>query len=180
LISIGIIALIVGIYAYQKMSGTTENIASVVDTSTSPPVQSQLPAAPSGMTYYTDTDLGFSFLYPEHFDAQRQDTASGRLVIISSSTQGLSVQLQTRGWNDVEQAVTLERIRHDAPLTDIRDAQQLNIDGHAAGVMFTSTAPGVQGDIIQAWFILNKHLYQFTAPHGSVSLLNTILASFKI
>ncbi len=170
-------ALGTGVYKYYE-SGSSDKGTVPLNGNSSPKELQLAPVA--GMKYYVDSNLGFFFLYPDYFEIQKQDTISGHLVVISSSTIGQSIQLQTRGWNDAEQVVTVERVRHDSPFVDIRNAQQLNIAGRLAGVIFTSTSPDVEGDIIQAWFIVDKQLYQFTAPSNSVSLLNAILISFKL
>lgn len=129
---------------------------------------------------YTDSDLSFSFTYPNDFTAKASGQPSSRLVLVSSSVDGQEFQLYVIPFGDAPSSVTPERIKSDVPGIDMRNAKMITVAGGGQGVSFLSTVDGVDGDVRDVWFALNGHLFQWSAPVGSEATMQAAISTLKL
>lgn len=129
---------------------------------------------------YTDSDLNFSFKYPNAFTANASDGASSRLILVSLPEQNREFQVYVTPFGDAPETVAADRIRQDIPGIDMREPETISIPNVGPGLTFLSSRSGISGDVREVWFAVGGHLYQWSAPVGSQSALDSAIASLSI
>ena len=177
-ISVVIVILVVTAIYFFSMRGSKPTIANGIKQNEASQQTDQHKTVRSIENGYVDPDADFSFTYPPDSTVNVQGYPSDRTIVVMSSTTEPLFQLETKAWNDPDQTVTLERIRKDAPLMDVRDPQPFFLDGVQTGLAFVTYSDDVSGDVLQVWFISSGRLYQFTAPIAEKDVLIQSLTSF--
>lgn len=175
LISVGIVLLIGGMgvwYSSQQAShavGVVSRSRDVQGTSTTPS------ASLVDSNTFTDDSLGFSFVIPPGFHAQKTLDDSGETVLVQSADESHGFQVYITPFTDPASSVTKARIQSEAKLTVANDSS-ITVAGAAQGLQFDSTAdtPPTR----QVWFVYNGYLYQASTWASDANLLQTILASW--
>lgn len=144
---------------------------------------------------YTNTLVGFSFLYPKEFTISSFGSPydeTGETVLLQSLEAGLSGRDKERGLQilitpfDEDIILTVERIRKELPSLAVVNAKEVSfgsaavskIDRTAWGVIFGSKN-SFMGKSHEAWFVFEKRLYQISAPADSEELFNEVVRSWK-
>ena len=122
------------------------------------------PVDKSGFTEeYISADYGFSFKYPEGFNASELDDDSGHTVLIQKSgvREGFQIYLTLF---DESGPITPERIKQDWPDMVVNSPQQVLIGEKKdiPALIFLSKHESL-GDVREVWFVVNGFLYQLTA-----------------
>ena len=130
----------------------------------------------TGAGLYENTDLGFSFNYPDDFEIREIDEDNGALSVLAEGAgEKRTFQIFIADFDEAG-TITPERIKKDLPGVKIEQPQTISFAGTDA-LAFIS--PKEEGKMIEVWFVRGGALYQVSAYFEFAGELSKILASWK-
>jgi|GEM_PF-5387503 len=126
-------------------------------------LRTMLTLHPDDFTTYTHPRYGFSFFYPKSFTLTSVRNGDHDMTIVKHPSFPMGFAIRVKPWADAS-ALTLERMRAEAPGLTIGDVRETFTDQGIPAIRFSSEEKG-KGETREAWFVREGYLYRITMYH---------------
>ncbi len=132
-----------------------------------------------GNTLYRNALRGFSLQYPAEAAVSEfpHPEGAGDVVLFSHPASGFGVQLVMRPFDEPPESISPERIRQDASGFEVREPQELDLQGEGRGYAFRSGAG--EAAVRHLWFVAHGTLFQLTAPAAFDSEVQKMFSTWR-
>lgn len=166
----------------QKITGNLENLPAIFKEEKGEKTEFIRRESPvSAQTQkYENSQLGFSFNYPDGFVASEFPEDEGRIsLIIQNAKTEQAVQIYITTYDDPDFTVSAEQIKRDIPDLPVSNFADVVVGGKAKGVAFFSENEAFGGPTAEVWFADREKFFQATAYGKDAKLLEEIIKSWK-
>lgn len=123
-------------------------------------------------------EYGASFLIPPDFTVGNFPDGEGEVFVIQNAEklQGFQVRIMP---HDESGPLTAERIRQDLPSLEMRQVEEVLLEGQPAGVAFLSDSEVFGGNSREVWLVKDGRLFQISTYKSLEPLLLRVFSTWE-